>query len=238
MRHIERVVKTTNVNVEGLHMHTGSEIKDVNVFMQGLEVMLEAAEHFPDIKYLDLGSGFKVPYRDDELETNVIELATSLKGRLDDWQKEKEKEIEIWFEPGKFIVSESGHFVVQTNVIKQTPATVFAGVNSGFNHLIRPMFYDAYHKIENISHPNGTKRIYTVVGNLCETDTFAWDRVIAEIDEGDYLVFRNAGAYAFEMASRFNSRLLPAEVLLSDGKGQLIRKRDKFENLLANQVEL
>jgi len=238
MRHIERVVKTTNIKVEGLHMHTGSEIKDVSVFMQGLEVMLQAVEHFPDIEYLDLGSGFKVPYRDDELETDVKELAVSLKKRLDEWQEENNKEIEIWFEPGKFLVSECGHFIVQTNVIKQTPATVFAGVNSGFNHLIRPMFYDAYHKIENISHPNGTKRIYTVVGNLCETDTFAWDRVIAEIDEGDYLVFRNAGAYAFEMASRFNSRLLPAEVLVSNGKGQLIRKRDEFENLLANQVEL
>ncbi len=238
MRHIERVVKTTNINVEGLHMHTGSEIKDVSVFMQGLEVMLQAVEHFPDIEYLDLGSGFKVPYRDDELETDVNELATSLKTRVDEWQQEKGKEIEIWFEPGKFLVSESGHFIVQTNVIKQTPATVFAGVNSGFNHLIRPMFYDAYHKIENISRPNGTKRIYTVVGNLCETDTFAWDRVITEIDEGDYLAFRNAGAYAFEMASRFNSRLLPAEVLVTDGKGQLIRKRDEFDNLLANQVEL
>ncbi len=238
MRHIERVVKTTNIKVEGLHMHTGSEIKDVGVFMRGLEVMLEAAEHFPNIEYLDLGSGFKVPYRDDELETDVVELADSLKVRVDEWQKEKGKEIEIWFEPGKFIVSECGHFIVQTNVIKQTPATVFAGVNSGFNHLIRPMFYDSYHKIENISRPKGTKRIYTVVGNLCETDTFAWDRVIAEIDEGDYLVFRNAGAYAFEMASRFNSRLLPAEVLVSKGKGQLIRKRDEFDNLLANQIEL
>lgn len=238
MRHIERVVKTTNLRVEGLHMHTGSEIKDVSVFMQGLEVMLEAAEHFPSIKYLDLGSGFKVPYRNDELETDVVSLAKSLNQRLTEWKKENNKDIEIWFEPGKFIVSECGHFVVKTNVVKQTPATVFAGVNSGFNHLIRPMFYDAYHQIENISNPNGTKRIYTIVGHLCETDTFAWDRVMTEVNEGDYLVFRNAGAYAFEMASRFNSRLLPAEVLVSENKGVLIRKRDEFENLLANQVEL
>ncbi len=236
MRHIERVVKTTNLNVEGLHMHTGSEIKDVNVFMQGLEVMLEAAQHFPGIRYLDLGSGFKVPYREDELETDVVALATILNERLQDWKAEHNKEIEIWFEPGKYIVSESGHFIVKTNVVKQTPATVFAGVNSGFNHLIRPMFYDAYHHIDNISNPNGTKRIYTVVGNLCETDTFAWDRVMTEVTEGDYLVFRNAGAYAFEMASRFNSRLLPAEVLYSQGEAKLIRKRDAFENLLANQI--
>ena len=238
MRHIERVVKTTNINVEGLHMHTGSEIKDVNVFMQGLEVMLEAAEHFPSIKYLDLGSGFKVPYREGELETDVESLANSLGQRLKEWQKEHNKEIEIWFEPGKFVVSECGHFIVKTNVVKQTPATVFAGVNSGFNHLIRPMFYDAYHQIDNISNPDGTKRIYTVVGHLCETDTFAWDRVMTEVAEGDYLVFRNAGAYSFEMASRFNSRLLPAEVLVENSKGKLIRKRDEFENLLSNQIEV
>ena len=238
MRHIERVVKTTNINVEGLHMHTGSEIKDVSVFMQGLEVMLEAAEHFPQIKYLDLGSGFKVPYRSDELETDVDGLAISLGERLEEWKAANNKDIEIWFEPGKFIVSECGFFIVKTNVVKQTPATVFAGVNSGFNHLIRPMFYDAYHEIENISNPTGTKRIYTIVGNLCETDTFAWDRVMTEVTEGDYLVFRNAGAYAFEMASRFNSRLLPAEVMYTNGEGKLIRKRDEFENLLTNQVEI
>jgi diaminopimelate decarboxylase len=146
------------------------------------------------------------------------------------------RKLEMWFEPGKYLVSESGYFVVKANVIKQTTATVFVGVNSGFNHLIRPMFYDAYHRITNISNPTGAKRIYTVVGNICETDTFAWDRVLNEIKEGDYLVFHNAGAYGFEMSSNFNSRLKPAEVLVKDGKASLIRRRDNFEDLLRNQV--
>jgi diaminopimelate decarboxylase len=123
-------------------------------------------------------------------------------------------------------------------VIKQTTATVFVGVNSGFNHLIRPMFYEAYHRIENISNPNGPERIYTVVGNICETDTFAWDRKLNEVREGDFLVFYNAGAYGFEMSSNFNSRLKPAEVLIKDGKAHLIRKRDEFADLLKNQVEV
>jgi diaminopimelate decarboxylase len=237
LRHIERVVKTTNLNVEGLHMHTGSEIKDINVFLQGLEVMLDVSSHFPNIKYLDLGSGFKVPYAPGEKATDVDLLAVKMKEALTQYQTETGKDLEIWFEPGKYLVSESGSFVVQVNVIKQTPATVFAGVNSGFNHLIRPMFYESYHHIENISNPVGTERIYTVVGNLCETDTFCWDRVICEIREGDFLLFNNAGAYGFEMSSNFNSRLKPAEVLITKGEAKLIRKRDVFEDLLKGQLE-
>ena len=236
MRHIERVVKTTNLNVQGIHMHTGSEIKDVNVFLEGLEVMFNMAAHFPNLKYIDLGSGFKVPYQPGDPETDINPLGEKVAQAFAQYEKETGKKLEIWFEPGKYLVSQAGYFVVKANVIKQTPATVFAGVNSGFNHLIRPMMYEAYHHIENISNPTGAERIYTVVGNICETDTFAWDRKLNEVREGDYLVFFNAGAYGFEMSSNFNSRLKPAEVLVKEGKTQLIRKRDEFEDLLRNQV--
>ncbi len=238
MRHIERVVNATNLHVQGLHMHTGSEIKDASVFLRGLEVMFDMARHFNTLEYLDLGSGFKVPYRDDEIETDVVELGQQLTAAVKDFEKEYGKELEIWFEPGKYLVSESGSFLVKTNVIKQTPATVFVGVNSGFNHLIRPMFYESYHKISNISNPNGPKRIYTVVGNICETDTFAWDRALNEVRESDLLKFHNAGAYCFEMSSNFNSRLRPAEVMVKDGNAFVIRERDEFEDLLRNQVEV
>ncbi|MBS1548497.1 MAG: diaminopimelate decarboxylase [Bacteroidetes bacterium] len=238
LRHIERIVQSTQINVEGLHMHTGSEIKDTDVFLQGLDIMFELAAHFPNLKYLDMGSGFKIPYQDGEIETDVMALGKKVHKAMTDFAKESGKKLELWFEPGKFLVSKSGHFLVKTNVIKQTTATVFAGINSGFNHLIRPMFYDAYHIIENLSNPKGPERIYTVVGNICETDTFAWDRKINEIRESDILVFRNAGAYGFEMSSNFNSRLKPAEVLFLDGKALLIRKRDEFEDLLKNQIEI
>ncbi len=238
LRHIERVMKSTNLNIEGLHMHTGSEIKDADVFLQGLEIMFELAEHFPNLKYIDMGSGFKVPYQDGEMETDVADLGKKVEKALKEFSKESGKKFELWFEPGKFLVSKSGHFLVKANVIKQTTATVFVGVNSGFNHLIRPMFYDSYHVIENLSNPKGPERIYTVVGNICETDTFAWDRKINEVREGDIIVFRNAGAYGFEMSSNFNSRLKPAEVLFVDGKAHLIRKRDEFEDLLKNQIEV
>lgn len=238
MRHIERIIKTTSLHVTGIHMHTGSDIKDVSVFISGLEVMFEVAENFPDLKFIDLGSGFKVPYHDDDVSTDVFALGEKVTETFNKQAKDKGRELEVWFEPGKFLVSEAGYLITKTNVIKQTTATVFVGVNSGFNHLIRPMMYEAYHKIENISHPDGSPRIYTVVGNICETDIFAWDRKIAEVREGDYLVFYNAGAYGFEMSSNFNSRLKPAEVLVKDGKGILIRKRDEFEDLLKNQIEV
>jgi len=236
MRHIERVVKTTRLNVEGVHMHTGSEIKDINVFLLGLDVMLNTIEHFPNLKYIDLGSGFKVPYQHEDAETDVDLLGEKIAQAIAEFENPKVKELEIWFEPGKYLVSQAGYFVVKTNVIKQTPAALFAGVNSGFNHLIRPMMYDSYHHIENITNPTGAERIYNIVGNICETDTFAFDRKINEIRENDFLVFYNAGAYGFEMSSNFNSRLKPAEVLVKDGKAQLIRRRDEFEDLLRNQV--
>jgi diaminopimelate decarboxylase len=236
MRHIERIVKSTNLQVTGIHMHTGSEIKDINVFLMGLEVMFSMAEHFPDLKYIDLGSGFKVSYQPGDTETDVNLLGEKIAEAFSKFEKETGKKIQVWFEPGKYLVSQAGYFIVKANVIKQTPATVFAGVNSGFNHLIRPMMYEAWHQIENISNPTGTERIYTVVGNICETDTFAWDRTITEIREGDFLVFYNAGAYGFEMSSNFNSRLKPAEVMLINGQPKLIRKADVFEDLLRNQV--
>jgi len=238
LRHIERVVKTTKLKVNGLHMHTGSEIKDVGVFLEGLEVMFELATHFPDLEFVDLGSGFKVPYQPEDPETDVDALGKKVAEFFKAFEKETGKKLQIWFEPGKYLVSQAGYFIVRANVIKQTPATVFVGVNSGFNHLIRPMFYEAYHHIENISNPKGNERIYTVVGNICETDTFAWDRKLNEVREGDFLVFYNAGAYGFEMSSNFNSRLKPAEVLVKGGQTKLIRKADEFDDLLRNQVEI
>ncbi|MEP7110066.1 MAG: diaminopimelate decarboxylase [Ferruginibacter sp.] len=236
MRHIERIVKTTSLDVTGVHMHTGSEIKDTRVFLEGLEVMFDTTNHFPNLEFIDLGSGFKVPYQPGDPETDIADLGQKVSQAFNAFEKESGKKLQIWFEPGKYLVSQCGYFVVRTNVIKQTPAAVFAGVNSGFNHLIRPMMYDAYHHIENITNPKGAERIYNVVGNICETDTFAWDRKLHEIREGDYLVFNNAGAYGFEMSSNFNSRLKPAEVMVANGRARLIRKRDVFEDLLKNQV--
>lgn len=238
MRHIERIVQSTDLHVVGLHLHTGSEIKDIQIFLNGLDVMLDIARHFPQVEFLDLGSGFKVPYKEGENSTDIELLGKKVGEAFAKYDKELGKKHQIWFEPGKFLVSEAGYFVVKANLLKQTTATVFIGVNSGFNHLIRPMFYEAYHRVENITRKGQDERIYTVVGNICETDTFAWDRKLAETFEGDLLCFYNAGAYCFEMSSNFNSRLKPAEVMVLDGKAHLIRQRDSYEDLLRNQIQV
>lgn len=230
------VVKKTNLHVKGLHIHTGSEIKDLEVFVKGLNTVLDITRQFPEVTIIDLGGGFKVPYKPDEIGTDMAALGLELFNTIQAFEKTSGRKFQIWFEPGKFLVSQCGYFLVKANVIKQGPTRSFIGVNSGFNHLIRPMFYDAYHKIENISNPNGDKKTYNVVGNICETDTFAWDRELNVVSANDILVFHNAGAYGFEMSSRFNSRARPAEVMVNKGQINLIRRRENFEDILQGVI--
>lgn len=236
MPHLLRIIENTKMHVNGIHMHTGSDILDIEVFLYASEILFETAKHFKDLEFIDFGSGFKVPYKEGDIETNVEELGQKLTKRFNEFCKEYGRELTLAFEPGKFLVSQAGYFLVKVNVVKQTTSTVFAGVDSGFNHLIRPMFYNAQHRIENISNPKGRERFYSVVGYICETDTFASNRRINEITEGDILCFYNAGAYCFSMSSNYNSRFKPAEVLWHKGKGHLISKRETFEDLIRNQV--
>jgi len=235
MRHVHRIISSYKLNINGLHVHTGSDILDASVFLLAMDIVLDAAREFPDLEYLDFGSGFRVAYQEQDVKTDVQDLGAQVSREFNEFCTEYGKELELWFEPGKFLVSEAGQFLVKVNVIKQTTATVFAGVDSGFNHLLRPMFYDSYHHIVNVSKPEGTKRIYTVVGYICETDTFGMDRQIAEIGQGDILSIMNAGAYGHSMSSNYNSRYRPAEILVHNGEAKLIRKRESFEDLLRNQ---
>jgi diaminopimelate decarboxylase len=236
MPHILRIVQNTNMHINGIHMHTGSDILDIEVFLYAAEILFDAAKNFSTLDFLDFGSGFKVPYYKGDIETNIEELGKKLSKRFNEFEKEYGRSLTLAFEPGKFLVSEAGFFLAKVNVVKQTTSTVFAGIDSGFNHLIRPMLYGSQHFIENISNPKGKERFYTVVGYICETDTFANNRRIAEIIEGNILCFRNAGAYCFSMASNYNSRYKPAEVLWKDGGGILIRERETFDDLLKNQI--
>ncbi|WP_248723667.1 diaminopimelate decarboxylase [Seonamhaeicola sp. ML3] len=236
--HILRIVENTKMTINGIHMHTGSDILDVEVFLYASEILFETAKQFKNLEFIDFGSGFKVPYKSGDIETNIEELGKKLSARFNTFCKEYGKQLTLAFEPGKFLVSESGNFLVQVNAVKQTTSTVFAQIDSGFNHLIRPMFYGSHHDIVNISNPKGKERFYTVVGYICETDTFGSNRRIKEISEGDVLCFRNAGAYCFSMASNYNSRFRPAEVLWYNEKAHLIRKRETFEDITRNQIEV
>lgn len=234
--HLLRIIENTKMHINGIHMHTGSDILDIEVFLYAAEILFETARHFKELDFIDFGSGFKVPYKKGDIETNVEELGKKLSRRFNTFCKEYGRDLTLAFEPGKFLVSEAGYFLAKVNVVKQTTSTVFAGIDSGFNHLIRPMFYGSEHYIENISNPKGKERFYTVVGYICETDTFGSNRRIAEIKEGDLLCFRNAGAYCYSMASNYNSRVRPAEVLWHNNKAHLIRERETFEDIIRNQI--
>ncbi len=234
--HVLRIVENTNMHINGVHMHTGSDILDIEVFLHASEILFNTALQFKDLSFIDFGSGFKVPYREGDIETNIEELGEKLSQRFKAFCETYGRPLELAFEPGKFLVSQAGYFLTKVNAVKQTTSTVFAQVDSGFNHLIRPMLYNSYHEIVNISNPEGKKRFYTVVGYICETDTFGSNRKITEISEGDIMAFHNAGAYCFAMASNYNSRYRPAEVLWHEGEAHLIRKQENFEDLMQNQI--
>ncbi|MCD8400893.1 diaminopimelate decarboxylase [Tenacibaculum finnmarkense] len=236
--HIKRVVENTGMRINGIHMHTGSDILDIDTFIRASDILFDVARQFKNIDFIDFGSGFKVPYKKDDISTDIVELGEKLSDRFNKFCKNYGKNITLMFEPGKFLVSESGKFLAKVNVIKQTTSTVFAGIDSGMNHLIRPMLYNSYHSIENLSNPKGRERFYSIVGYICETDTFGSNRRINEISEEDILCFSNAGAYCYSMASNYNSRFKPAEVMIYKAKDYLIRKRETIDDILRNQENI
>ena len=233
-----RIIKNTKMNINGIHMHTGSDILDIEVFLYASEILFENALKFKNLEFIDFGSGFKVAYKKGDIETDIEELGEKLTIRFNKFCKKYGKKIALAFEPGKFLVSEAGYFITSVNSVKQTTSTIFAQINSGFNHFIRPMFYNSYHEIINISNPKGKKRFYSVVGYICETDTFANNREIEEISEGDILVFKNAGAYCFAMANNYNSRPKPIEIFLYNNKALIIREKENLKDILNKQIEL
>ncbi|WP_185877663.1 diaminopimelate decarboxylase [Blattabacterium cuenoti] len=238
--HVKRILKNTGIKIDGLHMHTGSDILNIQSFLEGAKILFKIALDFPKVNYIDLGSGFKVSYKKKDVKTDISMLSNKITHEFNNLCKNYKNNncITLIIEPGKFLVSESGYFLVRVNVIKHTTSTVFAGVDSGFNHFIRPMFYDAYHHIDNISNPNGCSRFYTVVGYICESDTFGLNRKISEIHEGDILCIKNAGAYCYSMSSNYNSRYRPSEVMILNGKDFLIRKRETMKDLIKNIIEI
>lgn len=238
LRHICRIVEHYDLNIIGLHMHTGSDIVDPDVFLRGAELLYDAAELFPNLKFMDFGSGFKVPYRESDHVTDISIIGQRIAESFQAYCKKHHRDLELWFEPGKFIVSEAGKLIVSTNVVKQTTSTVFVGVDSGQNHLLRPMFYNAYHRIENISNPTGEKKLYSVVGYICESDTLGHDRLLNEVREGDLLAISNAGAYGFSMSNQYNARFRPAEVMIWNEEAHLIRRRETLEDLIRTEIEV
>lgn len=235
---IMQLAEHYKIVINGLHIHTGSEITETEVFLKMAEILFGIARDFPALKFIDFGGGFKVAYKEGDMVTNVYDLGLKLSKAFTEFYQSYGRKLELWVEPGKYIVSEAGYLFVKTNVVKPTPSLTFVGVNSGLNHLIRPMMYDAYHEIVNVTNPTGSPKMYTVVGNICETDTLGSDRKLNEVREGDLLAIKNAGAYGYSMSSNYNSRLKPAEVMIINGEAKLIRRRDTFEDLLRGQIDV
>lgn len=235
---IMEIVSQYGMKVNGLHIHTGSEFTEADIFLKMSEILFSVARDFRDLQFIDFGSGFKVAYKEGDMVTNVYDLGLKLSKVFNDFCESYGRKLELWIEPGKYIVSEAGYLLVNANVIKSTPSVTFVGVNSGLNHLIRPMMYEAYHDIVNLSNPKGDHKLYTVVGYICETDTLGADRKLNEVREGDLMAIKNCGAYSYSMASNYNSRLRPAEVLVINGKAKLIRKHEEMSDLLRGQVEI
>lgn len=234
---ILEITKKNKIYINGVHVHTGSDILDSDIFLLTAKVVFEVAKNFPNLDFLDFGSGFKVAYQENDVVTDLKDLGLSLEQEFQQFCSEYGKQLELWFEPGKFLVSESGSLVTKATTIKTTPTNKFVGVDTGLNHLIRPMMYGSYHEIENVSNPGAPKSLYSIVGQVCETDTLGKLRSLNDVREGDLIRIRNCGAYGFTMASNYNSKLRPPEIAVYKGQNYLIRKREDFNDLTKNQCD-
>ena len=225
------------VRINGIHSHIGTGIYTAAPMLEAMELVLQNAREFPDLEFIDFGGGFGVPYRPNQEPLDEQSLGQEMSRRFLEFIEEYGRPLRMKIEPGRFLVASAGSLVVQVTDVNTTPEHRFIGVNSGFNHLVRPTMYGSYHQIANASHPEAPEQSVVVVGNICESgdifsrDGEAIDRLLPDPQVGDYLVFQEAGAYGMSMSSHYNTRPRPAEVLISNGTARLIRKRETFEDL-------
>lgn len=222
------IVRRYHIKVVGLHEHTGSGLQHTESVFQSMRNLMSVAtkENFPDLRFMDFGGGFKVPYRPGEKRVDYIAMGRDIAKLFSSFCKEYGRQLELFFEPGKYIVAEAGYLLTQVNTIKHNRKRVIVGTDSGFPQLIRPVLYKAYHNIVNLSNPEGKPGVYDVCGNICETgDRFAEQRELPDVREGDTLMIANAGAYCYSMGGIYNMRPMPAEVLVQEGFAELARRR-------------
>lgn len=203
------------LEVIGLHAHIGSGIVDPEPLAASLDRLLELVPSCPDVRVVDLGGGFGIPYRDGERELDLDAYAAIVRERLDLFGRRTGRTIEPWFEPGRFVVAPAGALVARVTCRKESGGLVFVGLDTGMNHLLRPALYGAYHRIVNLTSPDAPVEWVEVVGNVCESsDVFASARPLPRAEEGDLLAILDAGAYGFSMASAYNLWPMPKELVL------------------------
>jgi diaminopimelate decarboxylase len=240
---IRSLLRKYKLHLKGVHMHIGSGILESWLLLKGVESLLEVASEFPDLEFVDIGGGLGVPYEPGEIPMDMREFGENLTDMITQWV-ERNHEITLILEPGRFLVAESGVLLTTVTAVKKNPKYIFVGVDTGFSHFMRPALYNAYHEIIRVDSSEAEAESQetaevTVCGNICEsTDIFARNRSLPPLKEGDLLAILNAGAYGFSMASEYNSRPLPAEVLVDKTTITEIRRRGTFQDLLRNQCEV
>ena len=215
---LKGLLEKYDIRLKTLHIHTGSDVSKREDLQRSFDVMLGLLDDFPSVDTLDIGSGLKIRYAETDKPFDLESYAGYIRQAL----ASHTRPIRLLIEPGKFLVASSGYLLVRVNVVKQGYDRLFVGVNSGFHHLIRPMYYGAYHHIINLSNPNGELQSYDVVGQLCEEDTFARDIRLNEVRTGDILCILHAGAYAYAMSMTYNLRDKPTELLVDQGEIRLM----------------
>lgn len=206
--------KRFRLQIVGLHQHIGSNILDDKILLSAAKILIKTAGKFKNLEFLNFGGGFGVPYR-GERSLDIKRLGNALSAEFSKFCRTYGRQLKLVIEPGRYLVADSGRLLVQVAEIKRNSRHNFVGVNSGFNHLLRPAMYGAYHEIVNLSNPSGRREKVWIVGNLCESgDVFAKDRKIAKCRMGDILAIFHAGAYGYVMSSEYNSRPKPKEILI------------------------
>lgn len=230
-----RIANRNNLKVIGLHEHTGSGLIRSDSILNAMKNIMSIAtpDNFPDLEFLDFGGGFKIPYSPLEPTIDYKKMGRPIVRLFNDFCQSYGKPLRLIFEPGKFLTAQAGYLLIQANTIKQNRSKTICGTNSGFPQMIRPMFYEAYHHISNLSNPEGELKTYDICGNICETgDRFAQDRKLPEIKENDILAVHDTGAYGYAMGGVYNLRPMPAEVVVENGHPRLSRQRLTSEQLI------
>ncbi|GHT97533.1 diaminopimelate decarboxylase [Spirochaetia bacterium] len=231
---VQEIARTYGLVIAGIDQHIGSLFLNAGEYLAAADVLFETAREFPNLAFIDLGGGLGVPYKPGEPRLDMRAFGQQLSPKIADFTgRYANHTIRIMIEPGRYISAESCILLGTVHSVKENYGETYIGTDIGFNVLMRPVLYDSWHDIR-IFTANKTAQKVTVTGNICESgDILARDRDLPLPEPGDLIGVENAGAYGYAMASNYNSRLRPAEVLIAlDGKDRLIRRRDTYEDLL------
>lgn len=240
---LRELLRQYDLKLTGIQSHIGTGILRTQDMLQAMEIILATARDFEALSFIDFGGGYGIPYRPDQEALPLEELGAAMAERFNRFCAEYGRSLKMKLEPGRFLVAQSAALLVRVTNIQATPAHVFVGTDSGFNHLLRPALYGAYHEVVNASRVQGETQAVVVAGNVCESgDVFTQDaeglhdRELTRPQVGHLLALLDVGAYGSVLASQYNLRPRPAEVLVSNGEARLVRRRESFEDLMATFV--